>query len=279
MNDQKKITFQNDINGLRGISVLLVVLYHFKIGIFGGGFIGVDIFFVISGYLMTKIIFSAMLRGDFNYFNFISKRAFRIIPALFFLIFFLLLVGYFFLPPSDLNGLAKQSLQSIVFNSNNYFASLQGYFNAGADDTWLLHTWSLSVEWKFYMLYPAVLWLCFFINNAVCRSGDQRVSYALLTVVFILSLTYCIFQDSQNAFFSTPTRGWEMIAGGLAYLVVSRNVNATWYRAALSYSGVVVILIAAVVVKRFGLETLWPSYFALLPVLGACMILLASYEG
>lgn len=150
LNLAKVSGFQNDINGLRGISVLLVVLYHFNLSLLGGGFIGVDLFFVISGFLMTKIVVSGLLQKKFSYPDFILKRAQRIFPALFFTLLVLYLIGSVVLTPSDLNSLSEQTLASVVFNSNNYFAEKQGYFNASIDDRWLLHTWSLSVEWQFY---------------------------------------------------------------------------------------------------------------------------------
>jgi len=270
--------FQNDINGLRGISVLMVVLYHFKIGLLGGGFAGVDIFFVISGFLMTKIIVSGLLKNSFNYLEFILRRALRIFPALFFLMLCLLVLGALLLPPTDLKSLAEQSLQAVVFNANNYFAAKQGYFTAGADDRWLLHTWSLAVEWQFYMLYPILIWLCFTLNKLRGQPNDMGLFHALLISAFIGSLLYCIFRDSQDAFFSVLTRAWQMIAGGLVYLCVSKGFGITKYRSHLSYAGFAVIVISAFVVKHYALESVWPSYFAILPVAGACMVLLASYE-
>lgn len=278
MKSPAKLDFQNDINGLRGISVLLVVLYHFKVDSFAGGFIGVDIFFVISGFLMTKIIVSGMLKNSFQYFEFILRRALRIFPALYFLIFCLFVLGALTLAPTDLKSLAEQSLQSVIFNSNNYFASKQGYFTAGADDQWLLHTWSLSVEWQFYVLYPVLIWFCFFINNLIKKSEDLLIFRTLLILFFLASIIYCIFQDSQTAFFSVLARAWQMIAGGLVYLYISNGFIRTKKIAWLSYLGFTVIILSAYLVQHFTLETIWPSYFAILPVVGACMVLLSTYE-
>ena len=274
-----KQDFQNDINGLRGISVLMVVLYHFKFGWLSGGFIGVDIFFVISGFLMTKIIVSGLLKGSFQYYNFILRRALRIFPALYFLIFCLFVLGALLLAPTDLRSLSEQSLQAVIFNSNNYFASKQGYFTAGADDQWLLHTWSLSVEWQFYMLYPVLIWICFTISKIGGQLNNFALFRSLLTSFFLASLAYCIFQDSQTAFFSVLARAWQMIAGGLVYMYISNGLVKAKKVAWLSYSGFAVIVFSAYLVKYFVLERLWPSYFALLPVVGACMVLLSSYEG
>jgi peptidoglycan/LPS O-acetylase OafA/YrhL len=278
MNVRNKSVFLLDINGLRGISVLMVVLYHFNIRIFGSGFIGVDIFFVISGFLMTKIIVSSLLSNNFDYIEFVKRRALRIFPALFILIFILLLVGVLLLPPSDLKSLAEQSLQAVIFNSNNYFASKQGYFSIGADDRWLLHTWSLSVEWQFYMLYPVLLWLFFSVNKLVTTTNSLRLFHILLISALVASLLYCISQDSQSAFFSVLTRAWQMIAGGLVYLAISNNIFKTKYNYLLSYAGIATILASVIIAKQLSLETVWPSYFAIIPILGACLLLLAQYE-
>ena len=273
-----KLGFQSDINGLRGFSVLMVVLYHFNIGLFEGGFIGVDVFFVISGFLMTKIVVSGILKNSFNYYEFIIRRALRIFPALYFLIFCLLVIAVALLPPTDLKSLAEQSLQSVIFNSNNYFAGKQGYFTAGADDQWLLHTWSLSVEWQFYMLYPGLIWVCFTINKLRKLPNDLRLFNVLLISFFLGSLLYCILQDSQAAFFSVLTRAWQMIAGGLVYLYISNGFATKKYNAQLSYAGSAVIVICAFIVKHYALESVWPSFYAVMPVAGACMVLLATYE-
>jgi len=276
LNNPAKADFQNDINGLRGISVLLVVLYHFNIKMVSGGFVGVDIFFVISGFLMTKIIVTRLLADRFSYMGFIVQRALRIIPAMFVLIAALLLLGVFLLPPTDLYSLAEQSLQAVIFNANNYFAARQGYFNAGADDRWLLHTWSLAVEWQFYILYPLLLGLLFKISGLAATHRRKEWFSGLLWLVFFTSLAYCLSRDSQSAFFSVMARSWQMIAGGLVYLAISRRNGAARFHRSVCYTGIAVILFSVFMVKYFALEALWPGYFALAPVVGACLVLFAG---
>jgi len=277
----KKPGFQNDINGMRGISVLMVVLYHFHLTVVSGGFIGVDIFFVISGYLMTKIIVNGVMQQRFSYLDFVLRRATRIIPGLFALIAVLLVLGYFYLPPSDMNSLSEQALQAVYFNANNYFAAKQGYFTQGADDNWLLHTWSLAVEWQFYMLYPPLVWCFYALARRLAPARASLGLALLLGGTAAASLAYCILSDSQQAFFSVIARSWQMLAGGLVYMALAarRAPLSTRAAALLSYGGCVVILLALYLVRRYTLEAVWPGYFAILPVLGACLILLAAYEG
>lgn len=269
---------QTDINGLRAISVLMVVLYHFNLRIGSGGFIGVDVFFVISGYLMTKIIFDGMLARRFHYGQFLLKRALRIFPALFGVVLALLLAGAMLLPPTDLANLAAHCLRALVFVSNTYYAGQQGYFSVGLDDRWLLHTWSLSVEWQFYMLYPLIIWVGLKLDALAGADARHRVFKLFLVAIAAASLALCIAVDNQTAFFSVSTRSWQMIAGGLVYL--ARDLS--WLRPlrgrVLSYSGVAMIVASPGIVHMLQLEQRWPSYYAILPVAGACLLLAARYE-
>lgn len=267
--------FQADIGGLRAISVLMVVLYHFNLRLFNGGFIGVDIFFVISGFLMTKIIVSGQLAGSFSYAVFIWKRAVRIFPALFALVAVLLVLGAALLPPADLYSLARQSLSAVLFNSNNYYAEQQGYFAAGIDDRWLLHTWSLSVEWQFYVLYPLLVWLGLKLNGGDGPARSLRIFSGYLVSVFALSLLYCVLDSSQHAFFSVLTRCWQMLAGGLVYLAVVHGKPGRKLPRYFSYVAIGLILLALFLFGYFKLESVWPGYYATLPVLGAALLLAA----
>lgn len=267
--------YQRDIGGLRALSVVMVVLYHFNIGVFSGGFIGVDIFFVISGFLMTKIIVTGLIADKFNYFNFIWKRALRIFPALFALIAVLLLLGAALLPPADLFSLSRQCVHAVLFNSNNFYAAQQGYFSAGIDDRWLLHTWSLSVEWQFYVIYPLLLWLGLKLNSYGSDPHRLGIFTGFLLIVFILSLVYCVLDSSQHAFFSVVTRSWQMIAGGLVYLATAHGKRTRWLPAFVSYPAIFLILLTLFLLGHFKLESVWPGYYAILPVLAACLLLAA----
>ncbi|HDC4429464.1 TPA: acyltransferase, partial [Enterobacter asburiae] len=154
MNSMK---FRHDINGLRAIAVMAVVLFHFNPSMLPGGFIGVDVFFVISGFLMTSIIVGGINNNSFNIAKFYCARANRIIPALSVLCITLLIFGWFNLTPSDYKMLAKHAASSIGFISNIIYMGETGYFDASSHEKWLLHTWSLSVEWQFYIFYPLLI--------------------------------------------------------------------------------------------------------------------------
>jgi peptidoglycan/LPS O-acetylase OafA/YrhL len=151
------VKFRVDINGLRAIAIIGVVLYHFNHEWLSGGFSGVDVFFVISGFLMTSIIFRGLESNSFSLFKFYVDRANRIIPALAFLCFVLVVFGWFYLAPIDYKPLGKHVLSSMEFSSNVTYLSESGYFDNVAYSKWLLHTWSLSVEWQFYILFPVIL--------------------------------------------------------------------------------------------------------------------------
>ena len=157
--------FREDINGLRAIAVIAVVLFHFNSSWMPGGFAGVDVFFVISGFLMTGIIFKGLEQQKFSILRFYVARANRIIPALAILCIILLILGWFYLTPQDYKALGKHAASSVTFVSNVTYWLESGYFDALASEKWLLHTWSLSVEWQFYLIYPLVLVFWSLING------------------------------------------------------------------------------------------------------------------
>ena len=161
---------RQDITGLRAIAVLAVTLFHIdhvmlpQINIFKGGFLGVDIFFVISGFLMTMLIMrkgGGLQSGDFSLLKFYQRRAKRICPALIATIVFFLVLGYFIFSPEDLKNAGREAGKAVLFISNEYFAKRAGYFDTVATDKLFLHTWSLSVEWQFYIVYPFILMLAY----------------------------------------------------------------------------------------------------------------------
>ena len=150
--------FRNDINGLRAWAVMAVILYHFGLPGFDGGFVGVDVFFVISGFLMTGIVTKGLERNSFTFSGFYLARARRILPALIVLCAVLVLAGKFVLLPDEYRTLGAHVLYSLGFVSNIEYWQAAGYFDAASHEKWLLHTWSLAVEWQFYMVLPVLLW-------------------------------------------------------------------------------------------------------------------------
>jgi peptidoglycan/LPS O-acetylase OafA/YrhL len=180
------LTFRYDINGLRAIAV---VLFHFDENLLSGGFAGVDVFFVLSGYLMTSIIINGFEKNNFNVLHFYAARAKRILPALLILCFTILLFGWFLLTPLDYAVLAKNSAASVSFTSNIVYWLEAGYFDGSSKEKWLLHTWSLSAEWQFYLLYPLFLLVLKKISAAkIYDIGYCLSSLYVLFCVFILHL-------------------------------------------------------------------------------------------
>ena len=206
-----RLAFRADINGLRAIAVLAVVAFHFGLAPARGGFVGVDIFFVISGYLMTGIVLGRIERGTFSILGFYLDRARRIVPALAVLIAALLALGALFLLQNDYFQLARQAGASALFVSNIAYWRDVGYFAPPVEQQWLLHTWSLSLEWQFYLLYPLLLPVLVRRAPSIWRhvlAGADLLSFAAMLA---LSRT-----DPAAGFYLLPPRAWELLAGGLA---------------------------------------------------------------
>jgi len=151
------IKYQPKIDGLRAIAVLSVIFYHLKISLFGGGFIGVDIFFVISGYLITSIILSEKEKGIFDLKKFLIKRIKRLLPAIIFVSIFTVILGFLILSPDDLKNFSKSVISSVFFVSNLLYWTESNYFNTVSEFKPFLHTWSLGVEMTFYLIWPIIL--------------------------------------------------------------------------------------------------------------------------
>lgn len=261
--------FRQDINGLRAFAVVAVVLFHFSIAGFDGGFSGVDMFFVISGYLMTSIIFGKLDKNSFSILEFYLARAKRIIPALFFLCIFLLLLGWFILPPSEFKTLGKQTVGASTFLSNFIFLKGSGYFDSASHEKWLLHTWSLSVEWQFYIVYPVIIVLLRKLFSA--NFSRWFVLFSAIASLLLSALLPPNF--SAFEFYMLPTRAWEMMAGGLVYLFVPK-FNAKYFPA-LELAGIAIIVASIVFLDA---SAQWPGTLALIPVLGVVLVMCANRE-
>lgn len=263
--------FRYDINGLRAYAVILVVLFHFQVFGFSAGFIGVDIFFVISGYLMTKIIIDQIMQEKFSIWKFYLARGIRILPALLLLTFMIALVGWFLLIPEEYKNYGKHAASSITFLSNFvYWRESSDYFSAAAHDKILLHTWSLSVEWQFYIILPIIL----LIIGKIKRNRNILNLAVLFGFIISLILSYKVSQFSPTtAFYMIPTRAWEMLAGGLVYAYFSKLVIANSFKSLVEFTGFGLILLSLFIFKT---TTLWPSFNAVLPVLGSMLILISN---
>lgn len=263
----KERTFRQDINGLRAIAVLGVLFFHFKSELLPGGFAGVDVFFVISGFLMTSIIFKGLESDTFSIVSFIKNRAKRIVPALLVTILLVLFVGYFAFEPLTYKLVGKHGASSLLFVSNIVYDYESGYFDPASYSKLFLHTWSLSVEWQFYIIYPLVIYTASRFIKA------KTIKYALLAV-FVILFALCVIATKNNpssAYFQLYSRAWEMIAGGLAF-VFPLKANEK-IKTILEMVGLVIIGVSFFI---FSKDTPWPGQFALLPVLGAYLCILAN---
>lgn len=269
----KHRNFRDDINGLRAWAVLAVIFYHFGVYGFTGGFIGVDIFFVISGFLMTGIVIESLenQKGKkFSVMAFYMARARRILPALIVLCAVLLAIGWFALPSPEYKLLGSHSAGGISFISNIQFWREAGYFDAESHDKWLLHTWSLAVEWQFYIILPLIL------ASVWHYRPNKTFIITTLTIGLIASLATSIILTPLKptaAFYLLPTRAWEMLAGGLGWLLINNYKLSKFSRVTSETSGFILIIGSIVF---FDTSTSWPGWRALAPVSGTLLIIFAS---
>jgi peptidoglycan/LPS O-acetylase OafA/YrhL len=263
--------FRKDINALRGVAVALVALFHFQTPGFNGGFIGVDVFFVISGYLMTAIVIGRLDKDRFSLWDFYVARFTRIVPALATLAAVLMVFGWFYLDAHAYKVLAEHSGAALTFISNFVFWREAGYFDASSQSKWLLHTWSLAVEWQFYIVYPIILML------GARVFGNKRSVYQVVLVLIGLvsfALDPVVARSHPEAnFFLLPTRAWEMVLGGLVMLNAERFKFTPRTANALQTVGLVAIVGAGL----FFTEAFdWPGVMTLVPALGAALVILSA---
>lgn len=265
----EKAGFRYDINALRAIAVLSVTFFHYKLGFLSGGFAGVDIFFVISGYLMSRIVLEALDNKIFSYPDFLIRRAERIVPALFFLVLVITMAGFFIYFPPDLKTNSGNALASLLFYSNVFYAQHSGYFAPSSEFNIFLHTWSLSLEWQFYLVYPVLLLVLYHITKS------RKQLFLSVLVISILFFTFSVAYTQANpviSFYSLLTRSWELFAGGLAFMAGGKVFSTKVKRACL-LAGSSLLIYSLVFLT--GTMT-WPGYYTLLPVLGTFLILIAG---
>ncbi|MEH6568444.1 MAG: acyltransferase, partial [Halioglobus sp.] len=273
-----KLAYRPEIDGLRAIAVLAVVLYHAEFAIFGGdpftgGYIGVDVFFVISGYLITSIIVREIKRESFSFQRFYERRARRILPALFTVMAATLPFAWLYLLPKAMKEYAGSLLSSLFFGSNIWFWREDSYTAEPSALKPLLHTWSLSVEEQFYVLFPVFLLL-------VWRFAKQH-ALSILLLGFVICLQIAQIGSAQTpeaAFFLLPFRGWELLAGSILALLELQRGRAPGGFAAWSMPAVGLGLIFLSVLV-FDEQTQHPSYVTLVPVIGSMLIIWFSDPG
>jgi len=273
-----KLNYRPEIDGLRAIAILLVIFYHaelsvFKNNIFNSGFIGVDIFFVISGYLITSIILKELLQNNrFSFIYFYERRVRRLLPALFFVMLFTFPLAWLYLSPGDFLDYSKSILYSIGFSSNFYF-HFSGLEYGAAESLYkpFLHTWSLSVEEQYYIIFPILLILCFkFLKKYILT---------VLTIFLILSLLISDW-SSKNfpsaTFYFLHSRMWELLAGSiLAYLEIFKNIKVK----NIYINNLGTFLGASLIIFYIFFYTgnlSHPSLITFIPVMGVCLIIFFS---
>ena len=197
------IKYRPEVDGLRAVAVMTVILFHGGLSLFSGGFVGVDVFFVISGYLITSIIESDLADGKFSLLKFYERRARRIMPALFLVMSFSLLTALVVLPPADLRDFGRSLVAVNTFTSNILFWREADYFALSTELKPLLHTWSLAVEEQFYLFFPLLLWLLW-----LRLSKATFLVIILLTGISLILSEWGVKNYPSASFYLLPTRGW-----------------------------------------------------------------------
>lgn len=265
------LKYRADIDGLRAIAVLVVIFFHAGIPGFSGGFVGVDVFFVISGFLITSIIVNEIDEGKFSIARFYERRIRRIFPALFPVIVFTVVAGAFLYDFVSFKELGKSIVATTLFSSNIHFWHQAGYFDTESIRKPLLHTWSLAVEEQFYIVFPLLL-------LAINRFG-KKLYLPWLLGIGLLSLfasIYGIYSNPSVTFYMVPTRAWELLAGSILALQRIPLLKSNSYRNLFSVTGFGLICYSVVCYTE---ATLFPGANALAPVIGASLIIYSGMEG
>ncbi|NNF00464.1 MAG: acyltransferase [Pyrinomonadaceae bacterium] len=263
--------YRREIDGLRAVAVVPVMLFHAGFELFAGGYVGVDVFFVISGYLITSVILEQQNKGNFSLIKFYERRARRILPALYFVMLCCIPPALLWMQPDDLENFG-QSLAANVFFANNYLLAMtSGYWDLASEFKPLLHTWSLAVEEQYYLVFPAFM-------LALWHLG-KKLSVTLLFLTAAVSLAaaqFWMIDFPDRNFYLLPTRGWELIIGVLAAFYLANKppefeILKTWKAEAFCLLGVLFIIYS---VFFFDESTPFPGFWALLPTVGTVLVIL-----
>ncbi|NOX75170.1 MAG: acyltransferase [Gammaproteobacteria bacterium] len=267
--------YRAEIDGLRALAVIPVILFHAGFEVFSGGFVGVDIFFVISGYLITTIILSEKNQGTFSLANFYDRRARRIIPALFLVMFVSFIFAWFWLLPSDMKDFSQSLVAVSFFSSNILFWQETGYWGVDNELKPLLHTWSLAVEEQYYFIFPLFLMLMWRFQKRWILG-----SFIAVAIISLMMSQWGAYNFPTATFFLLPTRGWELAIGAaIAFYFLYRKqsiqviLSNKFVDEALGLLGLILILFS---IFSFDETVPFPSLFALIPTIGAGLIIIFS---
>jgi len=263
------LNYRREIDGLRALAIVPVIFFHAGFNLFSGGFAGVDVFFVISGYLITTVLLDEMTAGTFSFANFYERRARRILPALFFVLLICLPFAWQWMLAAQLSDFAASLFSTVTFLSNFYFLSQVNYFSSNAEMQPLLHTWSLAVEEQYYLLFPPVLLLAF---NFWKIKAVWLV--AIFTVLSFFIAEYALYAGAERSFFFTGSRMWEIGAGSLAAFLIKK-------RGVIPNNGLAFLGFMAIWVAFLGYDTStpFPGRYAILPVIGTTLLILYAGPG
>lgn len=264
--------YRTDIDGLRAIAVLAVVIFHLNPRKLDGGFLGVDMFFVISGFLITGLTWKALEQQQFSLLEFYGKRIRRLFPALFAMLFVcaavILLTGL----PQDVENFGKSAIATTFYVSNFYFWSISDYFNGAAKSDPLLHTWSLSVEEQFYLFFPAVLILV----HKFLRAKALPV-FLLLALAFLGLSEFLLRENPSLAFYISPSRFWQFMAGGVLNFIALKDRFSAKFATGVAWTSLFILLACF---SEYSDSTDYPGINSILPTLAtAALILFGAVEG
>ncbi|ESY74527.1 hypothetical protein X740_31655 [Mesorhizobium sp. LNHC221B00] len=263
-------TYRADIDGLRAIAVVSVVLFHAGFTKVGGGYVGVDIFFVISGYLITQLIARDLQTGEFSVWHFYERRIRRIFPALFAMLAVCTLACALIFLPDDFRRFGRNFVATALFSSNIGFWLKTGYFDGETYDQPLIHTWSLAVEEQFYILFPI-----FLVSIWRLGAGNVRSLIASLAGISFIATIVVMQYDDAAAFYLTPFRAWELLLGSLMALEAFPRLTKRWQSEVATWAG---LLLIAAAVLGYSETTSFPGIAALLPCIGAALVIHGGRE-
>jgi peptidoglycan/LPS O-acetylase OafA/YrhL len=263
--------YRREIDGLRALAVLPVIFFHAGFQTFSGGFVGVDVFFVISGYLITSIIVAEKQANTFTLINFYERRARRILPALFVVVFFCLPFAWFWLIPQDMKSFSQSLVAVFGFASNFFFWKKSGYFEPSTELNPLLHTWSLAIEEQYYLFFPFFLMLMW-------RFGKHTIllTFGIVAVFSLAAAQWGSATMPTPTFYLLPTRGWELLIGAFVAFYFSSDNKTQPTRIASEAGGVIGLLMLIYSIFVFDRSTPFPSLYTLIPTIGTALIILFS---
>jgi peptidoglycan/LPS O-acetylase OafA/YrhL len=273
---ETKAGYRAEVDGLRAIAVMSVLLYHAGVPLLPTGFLGVDIFLVISGYLITQILFSELETKEFSIWRFYERRIRRIAPALLFVMTLSIPFAYWLMNPDDLKSFAQSVIATILFSNNILLWISSSYFDLDLSFKPLMHTWSLGVEEQYYIAVPLLMW-------ALHRIGTRRVTFIGIAIITIASFAFCLWAVKaapRANFYLITSRAWELGSGGLIALgersLRARLTLSRWRTVPLATVGLIMIVAPMMLLPT---DSLMPGLPTLIPVAGTCLILMFAQRG